>query len=519
MNKGTFWLLVIIVVFLSLSTYQLRELPGEWFGDISILHEEVLDILKNPLDWKFNLSAGPVYHHLVAILAAVYGTRYETYKVASVLAGIAGLVFMYLLGKELGGERLGLLTAGVGAVSFWYLVWARLGSSPQSLAPVLTAASGWLGVRWWRTGKWRDLVAAEMIACLAFWTYPAVYTLPFIPILVGGWKLVSTYHVKKRSFKNTRRSWWGAVVVLLVALGLFGLSIKKQPSLFLKGYIGEKVFGYNQGIGYGVRDLGLIQKTIINFGDQLRMFIDKGDGGFRINVANKPHLDPVCRILFFGGLFWWLWGKQWRGKRALVLIPFVLLLLPASAPNILPGEIPSAARTFGVFPYVAFLVALGIEWLLGKRGRWGQWGMVGLLLVVGILNVQQYFVVYTQGLPNHNSPYGLYVAEWLDTLPEEVVVKLAGCCWGEAGIAEPKGIYYVMEKQAGRENIVHDYPFVDECSDFKPGVEYAVVFDPRDTVLIEKLAGCFDTKVQTGYEDTYGQLTFVGVRGKIGDSE
>ena len=68
---------LVVVIYLFLAGYRLRELPGEWFGDISILHEEVLDILKNPLDWKYNLSAGPLYHHLVAGFAYIFGTTYE----------------------------------------------------------------------------------------------------------------------------------------------------------------------------------------------------------------------------------------------------------------------------------------------------------------------------------------------------------------------------------------------------------------------------------------------------------
>jgi len=141
--------------------------------------------------------------------------------------------------------------------------------------------------------------------------------------------------------------------------------------------------------------------------------------------------------------------------------------------------------------------------------------LIGLLLVmIGYLNINKYFGAYARGLPNHNQPWGYMIAQYLDTLPPATVVKLTDCCWGEWGQPEPKGIYYVLKNQTGRQNITIDFPFVSECSDLEPGKAYALIFRPDNLALIQKFHACFPTARGEMHYDSLRQAAFYPLEGQ-----
>ena len=63
--------------------------------------------------------------------------------------------------------------------------------------------------------------------------------------------------------------------------------------------------------------------------------------------------------------------------------------------------------------------------------------------MVAVTNTRRYFVDYANGLPNHNTPFGRVIADYLEGQPAETHAFLVGCCWGEWGQPEPKGIRYL----------------------------------------------------------------------------
>src|SRR5512133_1433555 len=172
-NWNTMLLVGIILLYLGITCYRLQALPAEWYGDISIEHRFVLSILAGAWPWKFDLSAGPVYHYIVAAFAYFLGPNYLTYKIASVVTGLAALFLMYCLGSELGGKRVGLLTALTGALSFWLILFARLGSSPQILSPVLSAGAIYFLLRYQRTQHLWTAAASMFFAGWGLFNYPA----------------------------------------------------------------------------------------------------------------------------------------------------------------------------------------------------------------------------------------------------------------------------------------------------------------------------------------------------------
>jgi hypothetical protein len=496
-------------LYVVLAGWRLFELPGEWFGDISILHEEVLDILANPWDWKYNLSAGPLYHHVVVPLAYLFGARYETYKVASVGMGLTGLLAMGWAARAAFGRRVSLFSMALGAGSFWLLVWARLGSSPHIVAVPLVGLVLGCVFLYLKKLDWRWLVAGQGVAVLAWMAYPGIYTLPLVPVVgwvrggVGGWR-------------KKRRSWVvggvGLALVTLVGMGGFWYQIQSQPELFSSGYVGEKLF--SQELSWGETLVSVGEKWLSN---ALALW-GRGDQVFRINVPGDSHLDRVSGVLVVVGLVAGLWMKKWRRQAVLLVLAWAVLLLPSSAPSVLAGEVPSIGRTIGVWVPVMMLGGLGVEYIGHRLQGIGKELAMAIMVILWLgvvgLNVYKYFWVYEQGLPEGNQAWGRYVAAWIDSLPSDLEVKLTGCCWGEAGQPEPKGIYYVLENQTSRENIVHEYPWIESCGDLEVGKRYAVVFNPGEWELMETFKACLEGE-WVEVKDGLGKEVFVGAVGRL----
>ncbi len=526
----SFALLGIVALYLAVTGYRLRMLPGEWYGDISIENREVTAILSGGWPWRFNMSAGPAYHYVVAGFAYIFGASYETYKLASVATGLLVVLLLYGLGQELFGHRIGLLAAFVSAVSFWLILFARLGNSPQILAPVLSVGSVYFLVRFVHRHHEYNVILSMILAGLGLFTYPSTFILPLVILALIVWQLL---------FTNPRAPWSMALIIAFVVLIPFLFWFREVingSSAFLQGgYVSSKVLEKDISLFQDLRTFG--HNMLVALG----MFQWTGDRAFRTNVSGRPVLDPVSGVLMDLGLIWLILNFHYRSKWGWIMIPFLILLMPSAAPGLPPNEIPSASRALSVAPFVFLLVALGLDalrlllvrlitWLgrlfrqagvnffssarLTPQNKFKQadqvsqkeitgrlfagFVVVAVLAVVAILNFDKYFNVYRWELPEHNQPWGYLIAQYIDTLPSNVTVELSACCWGGAGQPEPMGIYNVLKNRHGREDLISDNYFT-ECDQLDPDKSYVLILPPDPNgPLLKKFKRCFP--------DAQGQL-------------
>ena len=175
MKKGKFFFIVVFIFIFIIRLFILDQLPGEWFGDISNVHEYTSQILKG--QWPFYIfqSPGPLYHYLIAPLVLLFQRKgYLTYKFASVFVSLLGLLSTYLFVKELFAKKLALLTLFTMGISFWYLVWSRLGNS-QILIPFLSSFSLYFFVRLVKGGNLNDLFFYCLFSFFGLYTYPQTF--------------------------------------------------------------------------------------------------------------------------------------------------------------------------------------------------------------------------------------------------------------------------------------------------------------------------------------------------------
>lgn len=499
-KKDAKLILLAGIIYLVTGLFKLNEIPGDWYGDIDIVHEQVLRVQSGTWPFVFELSAGPVYHYLITPLVYLWGQNYLGYKLASVIVGLGGVMAIYFLGKEVANREVGVISSILAGTSFWYLVWARTGNS-QILIPVVISLSLLFLARFIRKPNEKDALWGAVVSSLGLFIYPQTFMLPGLFGLGMTIKAIQVKKLKQLLFP---------VGILILAHLVFLWVVGNQKDLFTKGYIGSKAIKLEQ-----IKSTEFWSELQDNLVKTLGMFHIKGDDVFRVNVPGSPQLDKVSGILLLIGLGGGIIRKQFR-KKWIFLTGFLFVsLLPSLSPAIPDVEIPNSGRTIGIIPIVFFFISMGI-WLiyesLANKYKWQANGFIFILItVIAGLNLHKYFILYPQYLPNGNVSVGRETAKFLDKFPVETKINFVDCCWGDFGSGDPKSIYYQMKKKTGRKNIMG--PFVDECKDLDAGPNLVVV-NPNKDFETEVFLKCFEhpkiysenRKGVNLYEVIYGEI-------------
>lgn len=497
-NRELRFILGVIFLYLIITQYKLDTIPGEWFGDISIIHEYILNILGGKWPLEFSLSAGPLYPYLIAPFVKLLGVSYYTYKILSVSCGLIGILIIYLFVKELVSVRLAVLTSLITVVSFWYIVWTRIGNL-QIFIPLLVSLTMYFFVRYCKYKKRKDYFVSVAVASSGLFVYPQTFVLPLALFLM----FIYHFLTEKTLNKNVHTLIAGFMIFIL-AFTVFISIIQSDPNNFTSGYVGSKLFGISK---YSLTET--ISRFFQNVIKWLLMLHVEGDIIFRVNVPKSPQLDVVSGIFFLLGIIYWAkTNKKWLGT---IMLSVILLSLPSLSPAHPSIEIPNSGRTIGIIPFVYLFVASGIyyvdTWILKRFRTYASYAF--LVIIIGIiltLNLHKYFVLYPQTLPNKNTAYGKIIAAYIDTFPQDTKVLLAGCCWGEWGQPEPKGIYYVLKNYQGRDNLINE-AFTLSCDQIKQ-IPTLIIFDPNEVEKIKKFRTCFSEGLFQEYLSDNGQRVF-----------
>ncbi|KKS97737.1 MAG: hypothetical protein UV73_C0005G0014 [Candidatus Gottesmanbacteria bacterium GW2011_GWA2_43_14] len=486
-------LLLIPAVFLLglfIRLYQIRILPGEWYGDISNVHEYVMEI-KN-LDWPFYFlqSPGPFYHYLIFPLTVLFQHRgYETYKLASIVVSLIGLGSVYLMAGELAGRKIALLTILMMTFSLWYLVWSRLGNS-QIVIPMIVSLTFWFYLRFLKKLNVRDLLLGGFISSLGWYTYPQTFILPVFYFCV-----VFYGFIKNKANRQWRQLKLLALLLFTAFIPFVMIVIKQtgggDQNFSAEGYVGRKVLPLFQ-----MEAGNLIYKTMANLGKTMLMLHYRGDGTFRVNITGRPMLDGVSGLLFLVGLVYLF--RRRRSAFWLILAILPALSLPSLSPVLPDAEIPNSARTIALTPFVYLISASGLYAVFTAVKRKSTGFSLGLatgaIFWIAFSNLSNYFRDYKRGLPENNLAPSQIIADYLDgKVPAAYRLNFAECCWGDYGQPEPKGIYYSLRKPR-----LADYlKLTENCRDIRKFP--AVVVARRDEEFRQKFNSCPASKSEAVY--------------------
>lgn len=249
------------------------------------------------------------------------------------------------------------------------------------LQPIFTLFFiGWL-VRGLAKPQGRSFLASGVALALTLFSYTAGLVVPGVMALLGVQLLVT----RPRAWK----SWLPGMLLLGV---IFLLCI--TPILYTLWIQPQFVIGR-------ARELNGNQGTLIGWSEVQRLvnqFVVAGDSNPQYNIANAPLVSTLWLPFFVGGLVSWL--VRFRRPAASLLLGLLVL---ATIPVLLAGEIPHGLRIMGVFAVLPILIGTGygqiVAWISRILPtsptvlRW-QTG-VGFLLTISLIGLQAYQTTQT----------------------------------------------------------------------------------------------------------------------------
>ena len=398
-TKKILWnVLIIGVLAISLffRLYKTESIPSEPFSDHAEKILDVYDISQGEYYTFFQRNTGreAIQMYWTLLVANVFGTglSYLSLKLGTALLGIFTLPYIYLLGKEFGGRRVGLFVLFLFGIAYWPNVISRVGLRfplyPLFLAPTLLYL-----IRGLRTRNRNDFLLSGLFLGFGLHGYS-----PFriVPILVVIAFIIYVLH--SRSKETRQQALWWLVIIVVTSLFVFLPLLRywlAYPDIF-----GERAFTRLTSMENPLPGPAW-QVFLSNLYRGLLMF-NWDDGNIWVNsMPNRPALDVVTGALFIIGLVLltarYARQRDWRDLFLLVSIP--VLIMPSVLSLAYPAENPALNRAGGASVTVILVSALALEGLVaglgsGKRRIFIAYALTGILFAASAY--QNYDIVFNK---------------------------------------------------------------------------------------------------------------------------
>lgn len=367
-RKKILWNVLIICVFaiaLFFRLYKTASIPSEPFSDHAEKILDVYEISQGQYNIFFPRNTGreAIQMYWTLLVANIFGTgfSYLSLKLGTALLGILTLPYIYLLGKEFGGPRVGLFALFLFGIAYWPNVISRIGLR-FPLYPLFAAPTLFHLIRGLRTRNRNDFLFSGLFLGLGLHGYS-----PFriVPILVVIAFIIYILHA--RSKETRQQALWWLVIVVVTSLFVFLPLLRywiTHPDLF-----GERAFTRLTSVETPLPGPAW-QIFLSNFYNGLLMF-NWDNGNIWVNsMPYRPALDVVTGALFIIGLVLvtarYARQRDWRDLLLLVSIP--ILIMPSVLSLAYPGENPALNRAGGASVAVILVSALALEGLVAGLG-------------------------------------------------------------------------------------------------------------------------------------------------------
>jgi len=383
-NGWTLLLLAATVLILFFRFYQTTSVPAEPFSDHAEKLLDVYDVSQG--DWHIffprNTGREAFQMYWTFLIAEVFGTgfSYLSLKLGTAILGFLTLPFIYLLGKEIGGKRVGFIAILMTGIGYWPNVISRVGLR-FPLYPLFVAPTLLFLVRGLRTRNRNDFILSGLFLGIGLHGYSPMRIVPFVVIAAF---VLYWLHGQSRGARQTLPVW--LTMVGIVSLVVF-------LPLLRYWYDDPTVFGFRavsrmSGIEQPLSGPAY-QIFFSNVWKALKMF-NFDDGEIWVNsVPHRPALDVITASFFALGvilvLVRYIRKRHWLDLFLLVSIP--ILQMPSTLSLAFPGENPALNRSGGAY-ILAFLIgAMALDGLLTSFGRGKTrnillWSMTGLLFLI-----------------------------------------------------------------------------------------------------------------------------------------
>jgi 4-amino-4-deoxy-L-arabinose transferase-like glycosyltransferase len=445
-TRWTLLVLVVVTVIAFFRIYNLNGIPSEPFSDHAEKILDVYDVSQGQTHIFFPRNTGreAIQMYLTVVVSWIFGTglSFLSLKIGTVICGLVTLPYMYLLGQELGGKRLGLLALFFTGIAYWPNVISRVGLR-FPLYPLFVAPTLYYLIRGLRRRNRNDFILSGLFLGFGLHGYSPFRIVPIVVVIGVGLYLL---HSQSRGSRKQALIW--LAVLTLISIIVF---------LPLARYWVENPEGFS------LRAISRLEPTEVplpgpawklflsNTWNALRMF-NWDDGQIWVHsVPYRPALDVVSGALFVVGIFLllvrYIRQRHWLDLFLLLSVP--LLQLPSILSLAFPAENPALNRAGGALVPTFLIVAIALDGLLsGIASRMNRrpaavlTGVV-ILFLAGTATFQNYDLVfhqyatqYTAGAWNTSEmgtvikqfeeTYGTSESVWIVPYPYWVDTRLPG---------------------------------------------------------------------------------------------
>jgi hypothetical protein len=374
----------------------LQAIPAEPFSDHA---EKILDIYditqgKTAIFFPRNTGREALQIYWTWLVARVFGTglSFLSLKLGTALLGLLTLPYVFLLGRELGGARLGFLAVCLFGIGYWPNLISRMGLR-FPLYPLFVAPTLFHLMRGLRTRARNDFIWCGLFLGLGLHGYSPFRIVPLLVVAAFG-----IFLLHRHARGSRQQSLWWLTIIVVVSLYIFLPLLRyalEHPTAF-----SYRALSRLAGVEAPLPGPPL-QILLANLGNALLMFNwDNGEIWVH-SVPHRPAFDVVTAALFVVGLLLlvlrYTRGRDWRDLLLLLSIP--ALLMPSILSLAFPGENPALNRAAGAVVPAILLSALALEALVTSlgSGRLRTLFASGLTLVLLAASaLQNYDLVFRQ---------------------------------------------------------------------------------------------------------------------------
>jgi hypothetical protein len=386
-----------LVIFFRFSS--LGQTPPEMNSDHAEKILDISNVLQGATQIFFPNNGGreALHMYLAAGLHKFFNIPlgFTLLKLSTMLVGFLSLPFIYLIGKEIGGRRIGFIAFLFAGVAYWPNVVSRVGLRLPFYI-LFTATTMYFLLRGFQRGSRNDFIWAGLSLGLSLYGYSADRILPLLVLLAFGLYLVHPHGKDKRASIVL-----SLLVLILVSFVLFLPLLRyiiEQPDNFLFRTL-TRMGGLERPI-----EQSPIAIFFDNYARAFGMFSWSAGVIWPASIPNYPALGVVSGALFYLGaalvIIRYIRKRSWQDLFILLSIP--VLFLPSVLAIAFPAENPSLYRTGGASIPVFLLIAIALDGLTSSLrrhiqtswSRWFAWGLAVLLFF--LFAVQEYDWVFNK---------------------------------------------------------------------------------------------------------------------------
>ena len=414
----------VLIVGLALRLYNLEYHPGI-FGDEGERGSDARGILQGNTTSIFGYgwyNVPKFYFYCVAWMLRIFGDSMVGDRMLSVISGMIVLWFVYRTGKLLFGTRVGLVAAALMAASPLALQFSRQ-ASESSPTGALWAAGFYFLFLALRHRRWRDWALCGLLWGFSLYFYASGKLIVPIAAAVGLYCLV-----RWRGLFFKRYALGFALAALAMGLTFMPNALlniqdhwnrfawRSQETAIYAPAVQRQAFGrFNIPFDPGWASQPLLQNVAAHPAawaqlmlNQVRVSVEvlyrSGDptAYYQVRDHNGSMLPPVLAAIALLGLVYAAW-KVADARFGILDIWFWGGMLGVA----LTMDAPSVQRLAGAWPAIMLFPAALLERIfasawplnLGLARRWAAVPLAGLVLFLGVVGYQEYFVHYAALCP------------------------------------------------------------------------------------------------------------------------